>query len=1186
MSSATGALTAEEVSKKYTVAELRKILKENGLSTSGKKKDLVERVLPVLNEDSSEASVEDKKEDAEQAKDSAPVEVVDLSSLVGDEFLNSALGIFGINYGDLPIKDKVVAGDDNNLNIEGFTKDGLSMSDFTMSIKAASDSSNVDLKMNIPEVSYSDFESNVFTFKNLDLSILPSSNPQSLAFSATLDSLDVLTGDNYVNLKGLDLFFKAFPDENAICLDMNIDNFILPDFDDSLIKFENIKLIISGGLNGQDLGMSVSLPSLELINKNYKVKVSDLNLDVTVPDSKVSNLNLSILMSDFNYTNFEDVVINMNNMNVSLETILNSNNFNVIIGMNSFDATGLNSFDDMFPMITITSVSFKNPATSSEFPINLTGLISPLDISRVSLTELVYLLTSGFNLDTYLGNMANYKGYFGADAEGIYGTAASDNFGFDLGKIFENFDFSSLSGIVLNLSGLIDYAGIDLANLGIDASDYDLSAISVPEIMAILDDSGFNMDALSAMFKLFTIDFDKVDTSRLIVGFDVDNFDISGLLASLNLSDLDISAILEIFTNPDFDLEGIFKNFDFSCLDGIVLDLSGLIDSLGIDLAVFGIDVSGYDLSAITISDIMAILNDSKFDMTAFASMFELFNIDFNEVDMSGLVKSFDVDNFDMSGLLASLNLSDKDISAILEMFNNPEFDFASIFENCDYSCLDGVVLDLSGLIDSLGIDVNDLGVDLSEYDLSAITLSDLIAIFNNPDFDMSKLDLSDLDLNKVDMSGLVKSFDEDTFDVSGLLSTFDLSGEDISGITEMFDNLGLDFASIFENCDYSCLNAIVLDLSGLIDSLGIDLAVFGIDVSDYDLSAIGLSDLIGILNDSGFSMDAILSMFKLSDLELENLDLSGLVKSFDSDNFDISAILNGLDLPIEDISAIFEMFTNSDIDWEEVFKNFDYSCLNAIVLDLSGLIDSLGIDLANFGIDVSGYDLSAISLSDIIDILNDSGFSMDVILAMFKLSDLELENLDFSGLVKSFDFDNFDMSFILNGLDLPIGDISAIFEMFNNPDIDWEGIFKNFDYSCLNAIVLDLSGLINSTGIDLADFGIDVSGYDLSAIGLSDLIDIINDSNFSMDAIAEMCKLFTMDFDNLNLSELIVSFDLDNLDIDGLMQGLDSAGVDISRILDLCEMYGFDLNEFLNQFLTSFTANAIPEDTGVSDKA
>ena len=579
--------------------------------------------------------------------------------------------------------------------------------------------------------------------------------------------------------------------------------------------------------------------------------------------------------------------------------------------------------------------------------------------------------------------------------------------------------------------------------------------------MTILEDSGFNMDSLSAMFNLFTIDFDKLDTSGLIVGFDVDNFDISGLLASLNLSDEDISAILQIFTNLDLDLESIFKNFDFSCLDGIVLDLSGLIDSLGIDLADFGIDVSGYDLSAITISDIMAILNDSEFDMSAFAPMLELFNIDLNEIDMSGLVKSFDIDNFDMSSLLASLNLSGEDISTILKILTDPDFDFAGMFENCDYSCLDAIVLDLTGLIDSLGIDVNDLGVDLSDYDLSAITLSDIIAIFSNPDLDMSKLDFSDLDLNEVDMSGLVKSFDSDNFDLSGLLTSLDLSGEEISGIIEMFTNSGLDSENIFENCDYSCFDAIVLDLSGLIDSIGIDLANFGIDLSDYDLSAITLSDLIDILNNSDFSMDAILAMFKLSDLELDDLDFSGLVKSFDVDNFDISAILKGLDLPIEDISAIFGIFNNSDLDWETIFENCDYSCLNAIVLDLTGFIDS--------------------------------------------------------------------------------------------------------------------------AGIDLADFGIDVSDYDLSAIGLADLIDIINDSDFNMDAIMGLCNLFTMDFDNLDLSELIVSFDLDNVDIDGLMKGLESTGVDVSGILDICEMYGFDLKEFLNQFLTSFTANPIPENT--SDK-
>ena len=46
--SINGQITAEEISKNYTVTQLKDLLKQNNLKVSGKKQELVERVLPIL----------------------------------------------------------------------------------------------------------------------------------------------------------------------------------------------------------------------------------------------------------------------------------------------------------------------------------------------------------------------------------------------------------------------------------------------------------------------------------------------------------------------------------------------------------------------------------------------------------------------------------------------------------------------------------------------------------------------------------------------------------------------------------------------------------------------------------------------------------------------------------------------------------------------------------------------------------------------------------------------------------------------------------------------------------------------------------------------------------------------------------------------------------------------------------
>lgn len=494
------------------------------------------------------------------------------------------------------------------------------------------------------------------------------------------------------------------------------------------------------------------------------------------------------------------------------------------------------------------------------------------------------------------------------------------------------------------------------------------------------------------------------------------------------------------------------------------------------------------------------------------------------------------------------------------------------------------MVLDLSGLIDSAGIDLAEFGIDESDYDFSAISLPDLIDIFNNPDYDMSEFDLSSIDIGGLDVSSLIASFDAENFDISPVLESLNISSEDISAIIEIFNNPDLDLAAVFENCDYSCFGAIELNLSGFIDSLGIDLADLGIDLSDYDLSAIKLSDIIDILNNCEFDMSTLAALLKLVGVDVEDLDLEGLIASFDAENFDISVILEGLNLSSDDLSKILEIFTNSDMDLDAIFRNVDYSCFGEIVLDLSGLIDSLGIDLAALGIDLSDYDVSAISLSDLIDIFSNYEFDMSTLAVLLKLVGLEIDDLDLEGLIKSIDFENIDMSALLASFNISLDDFTAISEMFENPDFDLAAMLENCDYSCLDAVVLDLSEVIASVDIDFDSLDINLKGYDLSEIRLSDVIDILRNSEFVMTAANALLKVGNINWDELDMSGLIVSFDVDELDMSALLTSLDVAGFDIEAILSILDMYGFDLSEFLNQFLGMFMKTAAPEIADSSD--
>ena len=491
---------------------------------------------------------------------SSPVDSVDVSSPVDSELLGSSPAVTGINYDNLVIKDINFTGDRTNLYIEGFSQNGLNMSDFTMSIVPALDSSNVDLKMNIPQVSYVDFDKQVmFTFKNLDLSILPSSNPSSLELTALMDSLNLITGANYVNVNDLNLFFKSYPEDNGVRLDIDMGKFLYTNFNNTSFDFDDLNFRMQLGLDGQALATSVILPTLNLVNDKNKINLNDLNLNIVLPDLKLSNLDLSVLMSYFHFTDDNGTIIDMTDVDLSLEP-LNSTSFNSIIRMGNFNVTGVNSTGQLFPLLNISNINFENFTTGLDLSsVDLTGVVSTLDISKMDLAKLVSYLSSGFDIKTYTDNMpGQYQSsldFNGVDlsSTGLSGLNIS---GIDMESLFKNLDFSSLDTSVLNLSGLFDSFGINISDFGIDMSKYNISSITFSEITDILGDSDFNMSAITSKLNLTNLNLGGLDIGKLITSFNLSSMDLSGILAMFNITDFNLTEFMN-----GFDLNKLLSLF-------------------------------------------------------------------------------------------------------------------------------------------------------------------------------------------------------------------------------------------------------------------------------------------------------------------------------------------------------------------------------------------------------------------------------------------------------------------------------------------------------------------------------------------------------------------------------------------------------------------------------------------------
>ncbi len=783
------------------------------------------------------------------------------------------------------------------------------------------------------------------------------------------------------------------------------------------------------------------------------------------------------------------------------------------LDLTGFDLSGVNLSNALLQGVNFSGVDLSGVLFQGA---NLTGA----DLSAaIDLAEAYYdALSAGFD---FLGVGATDLGL--SAAIGV-GTPFSLSGGLDIAN--KTLEF----GVVVDLDGGFEQGfTFDAASLGLDPS-IDITGNGTLLAATSLDlDLGFGVE-LNGGAKAFVV-FNELAAAADVT---VSGLDLVATVAGTGGTVADgyasLSASVDVDINDPTPDDGRLYIADFADAS-VSTDMRGTLEAvLPLDVVIAGFDLSAFGTPLITAS------SDNIFSGDAPDVVVDVIISNALKAEILSVLLKVDTAIDDALGTAAGvldtdIPLIDVSVAQLLGLENIDNSIKLHAAADAYFSDPANNPLLVSGLLDALNdflADGNSQVIDLDRWDSSGLNFAGFDATTLDPDlrgFDFTGANLSGVNFTGMNLSGV----DFTGADLSGaIFDGANLRGAILNGAKLLGASLKDAFVVDVDFSSFSATDLAGVDLSGMlhnsgikglldgalefargIDLSGVDLT--GLDLSGLDLSGIdftGLSlDGVNLRGVSGLDLSGVLSLNGAFLVDIAGLDLTGFSGYLD-DLTDLSAFnFNGLDLSGFDFSGLDLTGVNfgaANLDFVN-FSGLDLSGINfnglslrgvdlsgVIGLDLSGVIDLVGIDL-------SGIDLSALP-TDIFAGLDLRGANLAGLdLTGFDLSGVNLSN----ALLQGVNFSGVDLSGVLfQGANLTGADLSAAIDL---AEAYYDALSAGFDFLGVGATDLGLSAAIGvgtpfslSGGLDIAnktlEFGVvvDLDGgfeqgftFDAASLGL-----------------------------------------------------------------------------------------------------